>query len=426
MSLKSLVVSRVAEAITSAQRQDAARDKYEKERQRQGARHRIDYFHQIDDPYSHLALQALDQFRSRYDVDLHVWLVGPPDDWAAPERDRLIAYAREDSARLAKRSGFAFDDHGVQPAPDAVRAAQAQFAEALGADDFWPRALSINRALWDGTIEPSATAVTGEPCARGDAERARLGHFMGAMLHYGGEWYWGIDRLHYLETRLRGVGAQVQAAPAELIFAAPDLELKSAKQQAGERPVLHWYLSFRSPYTYLSLHRAKALADAYGAELRLRFVLPMVMRGLPVPQMKRTYFTLDNAREARRLDIPFGRISDPVGKPVERGYAILAWAMQQGRGYEFVDSFLSAVWSQGVDAGSDSGMKQIVEKAGLPWPEAREQLAHETWRETAEANRLELLEIGHWGVPCFRVNDVCVWGQDRMWVIEDALKELTS
>jgi 2-hydroxychromene-2-carboxylate isomerase len=71
-------------------------------------------------------------------------------------------------------------------------------------------------------------------------------------------------------------------------------------------------------------------------------------------------------------------------------------------------------------------MKQIVEIAGLPWSEAREQLARENWREEAETNRLELLEIGPWGVPCFRVNNVCVWGQDRLWVIEDALKELTS
>ena len=426
MSLKTLVVSRVAEAITSAQRQDAAREKFEKERQRQGARHRIDYFHQIDDPYGHLALQALDRFRNRYDVDLHIWLVGPPDDWAAPERDRLIAYAREDSARLAKRSGFAFVDRGAQPSAEAVRAAQAQFAEALGAEDFWPRALSISNALWAGTLEAQTAPVAGDRCAKGDAERARMGHFMGAMLLYGGEWYWGIDRLHYLETRLRGVGAHISGAPSALIFPAPDLELAQAKPRDGTQPVLHWYLSFRSPYTYLSAHRAKALADAYGAELRLHYVLPMVMRGLPVPPMKSRYFTLDNAREARRLDIPFGRIADPVGKPVERGYAILAWAMQQGRGYEFVESFLSAVWSQGIDAGSDAGMKQIVATAGLPWVDAREHLARESWRAEAEVNRLELLELGHWGVPCFRVNEVCVWGQDRMWVIEDALKELTS
>jgi 2-hydroxychromene-2-carboxylate isomerase len=80
------------------------------------------------------------------------------------------------------------------------------------------------------------------------------------------------------------------------------------------------------------------------------------------------------------------------------------------------------VWSQGVDAGTDAGMKQIVEAAGLDWTQARAQMASDAWRAEAEANRLELLELGHWGVPCFRVNDICVWGQDRLWVIEDALK----
>jgi 2-hydroxychromene-2-carboxylate isomerase len=83
--------------------------------------------------------------------------------------------------------------------------------------------------------------------------------------------------------------------------------------------------------------------------------------------------------------------------------------------------------SPGLEANARQQHRQAhVEIAGLPWPEAREQLACENWREEAEANRLELLEIGHWGVPCFRVNNVCVWGQDRLWVIEDALKELTS
>jgi 2-hydroxychromene-2-carboxylate isomerase len=32
-----------------------------------------------------------------------------------------------------------------------------------------------------------------------------------------------------------------------------------------------------------------------------------------------------------------------------------------------------------------------------------------------------MIALGLWGVPCFRVDDVSVWGQDRMWVIEDAL-----
>ena len=66
----------------------------------------------------------------------------------------------------------------------------------------------------------------------------------------------------------------------------------------------------------------------------------MVMRSLPVPPSKRRYITLDAAREARRLGIPFGRIADPVGRPVERGYSLLPWARTQGRGIDYVIAFM--------------------------------------------------------------------------------------
>ena len=31
------------------------------------------------------------------------------------------------------------------------------------------------------------------------------GHYLSGMLYYGGEWYWGLDRLVHLERRLNGV-----------------------------------------------------------------------------------------------------------------------------------------------------------------------------------------------------------------------------
>ena len=44
----------------------------------------------------------------------------------------------------------------------------------------------------------------------------------------------------------------------------------------------------------------------------------------------------------------------------------------------------------------------------------------------AEANRLEMMERGIWGVPSFRVGDTITWGQDRLWVIEHALQKQTK
>jgi 2-hydroxychromene-2-carboxylate isomerase len=138
------------------------------------------------------------------------------------------------------------------------------------------------------------------------------------------------------------------------------------------------------------------------------------------------YFALDTAREARRLGVPFGRIADPVGRPVERGYSLLPWARDQGRGYEYCLSFLRGVWAHGVDAGSNAGLRRIVEAAGLSWSEARPHIGNDDWRAEAEANRREMFELGLWGVPCFRVGDVATWGQDRLWVIESELQRLAA
>ncbi|MFU8815536.1 MAG: DsbA family protein [Pseudomonadales bacterium] len=429
MSLKTAVASRFMAWLTGEERLRRARARVERKRRSSGAAHRIDYFHQVDDPYAHLAVQALLALRERYQVEIVPHLVGPPADWAAPERELLKAYARLDAVRLADKAGLHFVDPGRQPAASRLQAASAALAARLGAADFFDAATEIGGALWaDGDI-PAESADVAAAIAAGEARRQALGHFMSAMIYYGGEWYWGVDRLHYLEARLVELGARKPAAPARPVYLEPSVPAVGTGARANQGSLattatLHFYLSFRSPYTYLATERVKALADAYGADLQLRFVLPMVMRGLPVPRMKGIYFAQDAAREGRRLGVPFGRIADPVGTPVERGYSLLPWARDQGRGYEYCRAFLRAVWSEGVDAGSDAGLRRIVTAAGLDWRAAAPLVGNDAWRAEAEANRAEMLALGLWGVPCLRVDDLAVWGQDRLWVIEDQLQRL--
>ncbi len=423
MSLKSFVVSRVAERLLGEDKLAARRQKVEAERQAKGEPHRVSYFHDVADPYAHLMAQVLTDFAARYDLVFDPYLVSPPDDGAAPERELLASYSLEDARRLANKAGLG-PPEGKMPSAERVAAAEAVLAESLSRGTFLEDVQAISDALWTGEELPAGVDATAAK-TNGDGKREELGHYLGATLHYGGEWYWGLDRLHYLEERLDQLGLRKTGAPEKLIYPQP-IAPNGAGKPTGAPPELHYYLSFRSPYTYIVAERVKALADAYGADLKLRFVLPMVMRNLPVPKVKGRYITMDTAREARRLGVPFGRVADPVGKPVERGYSVLPWAIESGRGYEFCLSFMSGVWSEGIDAGSDSGMKQIVERAGLDWTHARSLIGDESWRETAEANRLELFERGIWGVPSFRVGDVATWGQDRLWVIEDELKTLSD
>ena len=101
-------------------------------------------------------------------------------------------------------------------------------------------------------------------------------------------------------------------------------------------------------------------------------------------------------------------------------------AERSGQGQAYVLSFMRGVWAEGIDAGSDRGLKLIAERAGLTWTDAQKALKDDAWRQIAEANRAEMLGLGLWGVPSFRVADTAVWGQDRLWAIQQALLQNAS
>ncbi len=339
----------------------------------------VHYFHQPDDPYSQLAAQPLPALSDTYKITIASHIVSPPDKAAAPEYERLIKLAGRDAALLARAYGLKY------PAPDAL---------PKDADS-------------------------------GDTLRKKLGHYLSGMFFFEGEWYWGVDRLHFLEERLREARL-VKKKDAAPIAPAKEVTLAGARGSAKGATV-DYFLSFRSPYTYLAAERARKLCEHYGATLRLRFVLPMVMRGLPVPGAKRFYITLDTKREAERLGMPFGTIIDPVGKPTERGLAVLHQAIQAGKGSAFAESFLKGVFAEGIDAGSDAGLNKLAERAGLDRTLVANALKDESWRKLAEANREELFALGLWGVPSFRVNNnEAHWGQDRLWVIEQELQQVNK
>lgn len=430
MSLKSKIVSNIAQRVTGEERVLKKRAEAEKKRRAAGEPHTVSYFHQVDDPYSHLMVQVLGELAQRYDIAVEPHIAAPPPDWAAPDRERLISHSRIDAARLAGKAGLSFRDPGVQPEPSQIEVATRRFAVALDKGEFLSAAPAISTSVWaPGEAETDPFVASEEQAAarvqEGTQRRDELGHYLGGTLHYGGEWYWGIDRLAYLEERLIELGAAKNSTPPPPIYAQPVESFENCPQ-VPPGTVVDVFLSYRSPYSYIVAERAFSLVRAYGAELNLAFVLPMVMRGLVVPKGKRRYITFDAAREARRLGVPFGKVADPVGKPVERAYGILPWAIDKGEGDAFTLSFLRGVWSEGIDAGSDSGLKTITERADLDWDHAKTLIDSDRWRGIAEGNRQTLLGLGLWGVPSFRVGDVSTWGNDRLWVIEDELKRLAT
>ena len=389
----------------------------------------VHYFHQIDDPYSHLTALHLQAFQAKYRVQLVPHLVPPPEASAAPEQQMLREWSCLDADRLARSLGLMTPNFSQQPSAPAVAAAQSAAVKLLSQPAWAAELVQLSGALWHGGTNThpeqgpaEASLAAREALASGAALRQRWGHYLGATFYFEGEWYWGVDRLHYLEQRLSEAGLARSATPEAPLFPAQKLQFWPAQAAATRRPVIHFYCSFRSPYTYLAAAQVRRLAEHYGAELRLRFVLPMVMRGLPVPLAKRLYILHDNKREASRLGLPFGCVVDPVGEPTERGLALLHRAMALGRGPALTESFLQGVFADGIDAGSNAGLLLIAKRAGLSAADVAAALADSGWRPEAEANRADLFAHGLWGVPSFRLDErAAIWGQDRLWMLEQDL-----
>lgn len=430
MSIKSLLMPAISQRLLSRERLYKQRARAERLRVARGEKHQVHYFHQADDPYSALLAAALPRFAARYSVQLVPHVVGPPPDNAAPERGKLVAYSRKDAELLARRFGLDFQDTGAQPGAAAVALANRLLVAAIAERRFMEVAGAVSAALWNGTLDGSHGDLPGGPLQSADAaatdshladandKRKQWGHYLGATLFYAGEWYWGLDRLHHLERRLQQLGA-ITHGFGDLMF-PPDEDLPATVQLA-KPAAIDFFFSLRSPYSAIVAPRVFELGRITGAPVYLRYVLPMVMRGLPVPRQKRSYISLDAAREARLRGIPFGRLNDPLGRPTERGLALIPFAESAGKGQAYVLSFMRGVWAEGLDAGSTRGLRTIVERAGLLWDGAGQALKDEAWRAVAEANRAEMFALGLWGVPSFRVNNTAVWGQDRLWAVQEAL-----
>ncbi|RZV35297.1 MAG: 2-hydroxychromene-2-carboxylate isomerase [Chromatiales bacterium] len=435
MSIKRKARSHFLNVLLSPGSRRVQRSASEMRRKLTGSAHVVSAFLQLDDPYSYLLAYYLPELQAHYDIELRVYLSQALGDEYQPAPDMLAEYAAVDARRLARELGIPFLDRGTAPPVEHRRGLLDELASQVHSPDFVEEFRDVLTLYWRGDNEAAArrsdTGVAGAADLEIEASQelqSRLGHYNSAMLHYGGEWFWGVDRLHFLADRLNDLGVSKDGSNGARLAA-----LRQATQvalpvrppaAAKELPPLELFVSFRSPYSYLALRRTFEIADAFGLELRVRPVLPMVMRGMQVPYKKLLYIARDTSREAERLGVPYGKIADPVGAGVERCLAVFLYAESERKGREFLLNAGTAIWSEAVDVATDKGMRKVTGRTGLFWPDVLSAMESEDWRTPIEANREAMMQSGSWGVPTLRLGDEVFWGQDRDWLLVRHIEEL--
>jgi 2-hydroxychromene-2-carboxylate isomerase len=281
----------------------------------------------INDAYSYLLLQVLDHLHGRYPIefDFRTVLNLQSDMYPAPMLWQKNAFqdCEHTSDLYQEVADLDIDFCSQQPTSSPQREAQvtAQLLHWELQPGYLENALKLFRSYWQGNdaavdalLNPSVTnhVECYQHHLRANENLLKAnGHYLSGMLHYGGEWYWGVDRLQYLERRLNELGL-ARNGQDRVVFdrAQKNFCKRMSKQQVDQategrdgaklNDQLEMFFSARSPYSYLGLIRVRQLAEHYNLPLTVKPVLPMVMRRMQVPKAKGAYIIFDVCREAQR------------------------------------------------------------------------------------------------------------------------------
>ena len=272
-------------------------------------------------------------------------------------------------------------------------------AEALAAAGF-DASLLLRRA--------EAPEVKQELRERTD-EALRRGVFGAPALFVENELYWGQDRLDFVARALGETASVLAFSPPALGTPPGEVEI---------------FYDFSSPFAYLGALRIDAVAARTGASVRWR---PMLLGALfreigtpdvplfSFPSAKQRYLRRDLERFAERFDIPF---RFPSTFPL-RSVLALRVALAAGPHIAEVSRRLfRAVWAEDQDVSDSDVLRRILNDA----PALVDRASSAEVKQALRDNTSEAQRRGVCGAPTFAVGDDLYWGQDRLDLVELALR----
>lgn len=196
------------------------------------------------------------------------------------------------------------------------------------------------------------------------------------------------------------------------------------------------FFSFRSPYSYLSIGRYRAMTEEYDLEIALRPVYPIAIRDPDILFGKNSnplaprYIFMDSFRASQMLGIPFRWprpdpvVQDPATRAISadqpyihRVTRLAQAATRRGKGLAFADEVSRVIWSGDVDDWHEGDhLAGAAKRAGLDLAELDTEVRDDesALEDKISANHDALEAAGHWGVPTLVLDGEPFFGQDRI------------
>lgn len=195
---------------------------------------------------------------------------------------------------------------------------------------------------------------------------------------------------------------------------------------------IDYFYSTRSIYAYFGAQRIIALARRAGRPLNhkpidLSRVIP-ASGSLPFAQRSQRhlehFFGREIALWSEYLDIP--ALVDPVhhygDRALPSGFVIAA--RRQGADVDALHlAILTALWRDDRDVGDAEVLSQIAREAGLDPQPLRDAALGDAVQAEFARNTEEAVARGVFGSPTYFVDDEMFYGQDRLMMVERALRQ---
>jgi 2-hydroxychromene-2-carboxylate isomerase len=192
---------------------------------------------------------------------------------------------------------------------------------------------------------------------------------------------------------------------------------------------LSFFFDFSSPFAYLASTQIEGVAARNGAVLRFRpFLLGALFKALGGPDVP--LFSMPPPKQRHARDDMF-RWADFYGVPLKfpsrfpmntvKALRMILQLPEEQRA-PLIHAIYRAGWADDRDTNDDAVLAELATGVGLDGPALVAGTKQDAVKERLKVATDEALKLGLFGAPCFQVDDLLFWGQDRLAFVEKALQ----
>lgn len=192
---------------------------------------------------------------------------------------------------------------------------------------------------------------------------------------------------------------------------------------------IQFFYDFISPASYLAFKGLPAVAEKHGARIDYRPVLlggvhQAVGHKAAVEQApsKVQWMMRDLSRAAARMRVPF--VYNPhfpfLTVAAMRGALV---AKERGELDRYNTALFDATWAEQEMTGNPAVLEEVLGRAGLDVATYAAGMHEPQIKERLKSETAAAVEAGVFGAPSFIVKGELVFGQDRLYVVDEILAE---